>query len=163
LKIKLLFFSLVGLFSLTSAFSYSERSYITDDISCFRFDIKGDDSLYVDGELTYYVEEDTYFTATVYFYDIFNKVLARAYIEVTLKENDDSAPFEAPIHIDNESDPMEVKSAHHIQWKVSTMDKIECCINHGGIMGCDEGSGKLKCDDGFVNTSCACDTYHISE
>jgi len=153
----------VCLFFPTWALAYSERGYITDDISCYSFDIKGEDSLYVDGELTYYVVEDTYLRATVYFYNIFDTLLARAYIKVTLKENDDSVPFQAPITIDNESDSLAVKSTHHIHWKVNTIEKIECCDAHGGIVGCDEDSGKLKCFDGIISKSCTCDEYNIGE
>lgn len=165
MKIKSLFyvFVLVFLFFSMSQHAYSVSGYINDDIQCFGVEVNGEDSLYVTGELTYYVEEDKRFKATVLFYNIFDKVLARAYIKVTLKENDESVSFETPIYIDNESDPVEVKSAHHISWEVDTIEKIECCTNHGGIVGCDEDSGKLKCYDGVISKGCVCDEYDVFE
>jgi len=136
--------------------------YINDDIQYNSFEIIGEDSLYVAGDMIYYVEEDKKLKATIFFYNIFNEVLAKAHIKVTLTENDDSVEFDAPIHIGNESDPLEVKSTHHIQWKIDTLEKIECCANHGGIVGCDEDSGKLKCYDEATSKSCTCDEYDIS-
>ncbi len=158
-----LIFILVFVFFPASVFSYSGRSDISSDIKCHGVEINGEDSLYVTGELIYYVEEDKKFSATLYFYNIFDEVLARAYIEVTLKQNDDSVLFDAPIFIDDASDPVEVKSAHHIQWKVHYIEKILCCANHGGISGCDEDSGRIKCDDGVISKSCACEDYHMAE
>jgi len=144
-------------------FVYSGSGYINDDIQYYGVEISGEDSLYVNGELIYYVEVDKSFTATIFFYNIFDKVLAKAYIKVTLQENDNNVAFDEPIQIDNESDSLEVKNTHHIQWKIDTIEKIECCANNAGIVGCDEDSGKLKCYDGAISKSCTCDEYDISE
>ena len=166
MKIKLLFwipFVLAFLLCSVPEFVYPGSGYINDDIQYNSFEIKGEDALYVTGDLTYYVEEDKKLSATIFFYNIFDKVLAKTYIKVTLKENDNSVEFDEPILIDNESDPLEVKSTHHIQWKIDTIEKIECCANHAGIVGCDEDSGKLKCYDGVISDSCSCDEYNISD
>jgi len=165
LKIKLLFWIPLVLAFLSYSVPeivYPGNGYINDDIQYNSFEIKGEDSLYIAGDLTYYVEEDKNLKATIFFYNIFNEVLAKAHIKVTLTENDDSVEFDAPIHIGNESDPLEVKSTHHIQWEIDTLEKIECCTNHGGIVGCDEDSGKLKCYDEATSKSCTCDEYDIS-
>ena len=41
-------------------------------------------------------------------------------------------------------------------------DKIErrgCCSHHGGVCGCDQASGKIKCCDGTLSPSCTCADY----
>jgi hypothetical protein len=158
-----IFSILVFLFFSTPERVYSGGGYINDDIQYNSFEINGIDSLYVTGDLTYYVEEDKRFRATIFFYTIFDKVLAKAYIKVTLKENDNNVSFDAPIYIEEGSDPLEVKGTHHIQWEIDTVEKIECCANHAGIIGCDDASRKIKCYDGVISTSCTCDEYDISD
>lgn len=141
--------------------AYSGRGIINEDIRYYNVEINGLHSLYVTGELNYYTTEDKLLHATLYFYDIFDKVLARTYVKVTLIENDDEVPFEAPIHIDYKSDPLEVKGTHHIQWRIDKIEKVDCCTGHGGIVDCDEYSGKIKCYDGTTG-SCICEEYNIS-
>jgi len=142
---------------------HSGSGTINDDIQYSGFEINGEDSLYAAGDLTYYVEEDKRFNATVFFCNIFDKVMAKANVRVTLKENDDSVSFNVPIHIGNEFDPLEVKSTHHIQWEINRIEKIECCVNHGGIAGCDDNSGNIECLDGTISKKCTCEEYDISE
>ena len=31
-----------------------------------------------------------------------------------------------------------------------------CCSWHGGVAGCDENSGRLRCNDGSLSPSCRC-------
>lgn len=31
-----------------------------------------------------------------------------------------------------------------------------CCSWHGGVAGCDESSGRLRCNDGTLSPSCRC-------
>lgn len=31
-----------------------------------------------------------------------------------------------------------------------------CCSWHGGVAGCDENSGRLRCNDGTLSPSCRC-------
>lgn len=166
MRIKLLVWASI-LFSflsfLISQQTYSDTGFINDTIQCHRIEIKGENSLYVWGDLTYYVEKDQVLDATIYFCNIFNKVLARAYVKVTLKQNDDRVTFEEPINIDNESDIVAVRSTHHIRWKINAIKTIDCCADHEGIIGCDKYSGKLKCYDGEISKDCTCDKYHISE
>jgi len=141
----------------------ADTGYINDDIHCERIEIRGLNSLYVTGELAYYVEDDSRFEATILFYDIFDTVLAKAYIKVVLKKNDTSVSFDEPIYIDHESDFLEVKGTHHIGWRIDTIQTIECCVDHGGIMGCDEDTGKITCYDGEIVLSCKCDEYNLSK
>lgn len=166
MKIRLFIWASIIFFFLLSPISkrtYSDTGTINDDIQCNRIEIKGESSLYVWGDLTYYVEKDTLLNATMYFCNIFDEVIARAYIKVTLRKKDDNVTFEAPITIDNASDPVAVKRTHHIRWKVNVLEAIECCADHGGIIDCDEYSGTLKCFDGEISKDCICDEYHLSE
>lgn len=146
-----------------SAVAFSGRGLINDDIQYYGVEISGENSLYVAGELNYYVEEDKRIVATLLFYDIFDKLLAKANIKATLTENTDSVLFDVPIYIDDASDPLEVKSAHHIRWEVSRIERVECCANNGGIAGCDEETGKIRCYDDEIIPTCTCEEYNISE
>jgi hypothetical protein len=89
--VKIKFLVCVSILFFFADFSMAQRTYsdtgiINDDIQCNRIEIKGENSLYVWGDLTYYVEKDQVLDATIYFCNNFNKVLARAYLQVTLKK-----------------------------------------------------------------------------
>ena len=34
-----------------------------------------------------------------------------------------------------------------------------CCSHHGGVSGCDEASGMMRCRDGSLSPSCTCAGY----
>ena len=34
-----------------------------------------------------------------------------------------------------------------------------CCSHHGGVCGCDEASGMIKCCDGTLSPTCTCSGY----
>lgn len=34
-----------------------------------------------------------------------------------------------------------------------------CCSHHGGVYGCDQASGMMRCNDGTLSPTCTCADY----
>lgn len=55
--------------------------------------------------------------------------------------------------------PASSKQSNTESIKDRFLAKRGCCSHHGGVCGCDEATGRIKCCDGTLSPTCTCADY----